>query len=463
MFKWVRHIHFVGIGGIGMSGIAEVLLNLGYTVSGSDLKESDATKRLRRHGAKIMLGHRRRNVTGSDVVVISSAVAPTAGVPKNPELLAAKELNIPVVRRAEMLAELMRLKYGVAIAGTHGKTSTTSMVAQILSRGGLDPTIVIGGKVNALRSNAKLGKGEFLVAEADESDRSFLHLTPTIAVITNIDPEHMENYRDFDHMRQAYLDFANKVPFYGAVVACLDHPEVCKLIPKLNHRCITYGLNSPADYTARAIRQVKACNHFTVLEHGKVLGKIQLQMPGRHNVANALAAVAVGRLLKIPFGKIAAALKSFQGIERRFQIMTDTGPIVVNDYAHHPAELAAVIQATRAGWPGWRIVAIHQPHRYSRLKQLFPDFVKVLAKADCVGIMKLYAASEAPIPGISAQKLHAAIQRKLKRKMVPYCDNARDLMAELSHMVRPKDIVLFLGAGDISKSCKEFATHFLKG
>lgn len=458
MFKWVRHIHFVGIGGIGMSGIAEVLLNLGYTVSGSDLKESDATTRLRRHGAKIMLGHRRRNVADADVVVISSAVAV-----RNPELLAAKDQNIPVVRRAEMLAELMRLKYGVAIAGTHGKTSTTSMVAQILSRGGLDPTIVIGGKVNALRSNAKLGKGEFLVAEADESDRSFLHLTPTIAVITNIDPEHMENYRDFDHMRQAYRDFANKVPFYGAVVACLDHPEVRKLIPQLQHRCMTYGLEAPADYTARSIRQVKACNHFTVLEHGKVLGKIQLQMPGRHNVANALAAIAIGRLLKIPFGKIAAALKSFKGIERRFQMMYDKGPIIVNDYAHHPAELAAVIQATRAGWPGRRIVAIHQPHRYSRLKQLFPDFVKVLSKADCVGIMKLYAASEAPIPGVSAQKLHAAIKRKSARKMLTYSDNTQALLSELRETVRPKDIVLFLGAGDISKCCKEFATHFLKG
>lgn len=441
-----------------MSGIAEVLLNLGYTVSGSDLKESDATTRLRRHGAKIMLGHRRRNVADADVVVISSAVAV-----RNPELLAAKDQNIPVVRRAEMLAELMRLKYGVAIAGTHGKTSTTSMVAQILSRGGLDPTIVIGGKVNALRSNAKLGKGEFLVAEADESDRSFLHLTPTIAVITNIDPEHMENYRDFDHMRQAYLDFANKVPFYGAVVACLDHPEVRRLIPQLQHRCMTYGLEAPADYTARSIRQVKACNHFTVLEHGKVLGKIQLQMPGRHNVANALAAIAIGRLLKIPFGKIAAALKSFKGIERRFQVMYDKGPIIVNDYAHHPAELAAVIQATRAGWPGRRIVAIHQPHRYSRLKQLFPDFVKVLSKADCVGIMKLYAASEAPIPGVSAQKLHAAIKRKSARKMLTYSDNTHALLSELRETVRPKDIVLFLGAGDISKCCKEFATHFLKG
>lgn len=458
MFKWVRHIHFVGIGGIGMSGIAEVLLNLGYTVSGSDLKEGDALKRLRRHGAKVMLGHRRRNVADADVVVISSAVAV-----KNPELLAAKEQGIPVVRRAEMLAELMRLKYGVAIAGTHGKTSTTSMVAQILSRGGLDPTIVIGGKVNALRSNAKLGKGEFLVAEADESDRSFLHLTPTIAVITNIDPEHMENYRDFDHMCQAYRDFANKVPFYGAVVACLDHPEVRRLIPQLQRHCITYGLDSPADYAARTIRQVKACNHFTVLEHGKVLGKIQLQMPGRHNVANALAAVAVGRLLKIPFGKIAAALKSFKGIERRFQIMCNKGPIVVNDYAHHPAELAAVIQATRAGWPGRRIVAIHQPHRYSRLKQLFPDFVKVLSKADCVGIMKLYAASETPIPGVSAQKLHAAIKRKSARKMLAYSDNTQALLSELCERVRPKDIVLFLGAGDISKCCKEFATQFLKG
>lgn len=457
MFKWVQHIHFVGIGGIGMSGIAEVLLNLGYKVSGSDLKASDVTKQLQRHKARIMIGHHKRNVANADVVVTSSAVSPD-----NAEVLEARRLAIPIVRRAEMLAELMRLKYGVAVAGTHGKTSTTSMVAQVLSRGGLDPTMVIGGKVNALRSNAKLGKGEFLVAEADESDRSFLHLTPTVAVITNIDPEHMENYRDFDHMRQAYLDFANKVPFYGAVVACLDHPEVRKLIPKMARRCITYGLEAPADYTAKSIKQVKACNQFTVVEHGKVLGKVTLHMPGRHNVANALAAIAVGRLLKIPFGKIAAALKSFKGIERRFQVMYDKGPLVVSDYAHHPAELEAVINAARAGWPGWRITAIHQPHRYSRLNQLFPDFVRVLLKADRVGILKLYAAGEAPIAGVSAQKLHAAIKRKAKGAMIPYSDDATEVLLHLGRAKKEKEVILFLGAGDIWKICKEFATHGVK-
>ncbi len=457
MFKWVRHIHFVGIGGIGMSGIAEVLLNLGYTVSGSDLKAGDATRRLQRLGARIMIGHRRRNVAHADAVVISSAVAPG-----NTELLEARRLAIPVVRRAEMLAELMRLKYGVAIAGTHGKTSTTSMVAQVLSRGGLDPTIVIGGKVNALCSNAKLGKGEFLVAEADESDRSFLHLTPTVAIITNIDPEHMENYRDFDHMRRAYLDFANKVPFYGAVVACLDHPEVRKLIPKMARRCITYGLVSPADYTARKILQVKDCNHFTVVEHGRTLGKITLHMPGRHNALNALAAVAVGRFLRIPFGKIAAALKRFEGIERRFQVVYDKGPLVVSDYAHHPAELDATLRAARAGWPGWRITAIHQPHRYSRLSCLFPDFVKALSRADRVGILKLYAAGEAPIHGVSARKLHAAIKRKAARKMIPYSDDATEIFSHLNRTKREKEIILFLGAGDIWKVCNEFATHIAK-
>lgn len=458
MFKWVKRIHFVGIGGIGMSGIAEVLVNLGYTVSGSDLKEGETTRRLRRLGAKIMIGHRRRNVSDTDVVVISSAVARG-----NPELTEAGRRGIPVVRRAEMLAELMRLKYGVAIAGTHGKTSTTSMVAQVLARGGLDPTMVIGGKVNALRSNAKLGKGEFLVAEADESDRSFLHLTPTIAVITNIDPEHMENYQNFDHMRQAYLDFANKVPFYGAVVACLDHPELRRMLPKFSRRCISYGLETPADYTARAVRQVKDCCHFTVLEQGRVLGKITLHMPGRHNVANALAAVAVGRLLHIPFGKIAAALKAFKGIERRFQILFHRGPIVVSDYAHHPAEIEAVIQAAKAGWPGHRIVALHQPHRYSRLKQLFPDFVRVLSRADRVGILKLYPAGEAPIKGVSAQKLHGAIRRQARRKMLPYSDDARKVLAHLSQVVRARDMILFLGAGDIWKICKEFATGSAKG
>lgn len=458
MFKWVKHIHFVGIGGIGMSGIAEVLLNLGYKVSGSDLKEGEALARLRRHGAKVMVGHRRKNVMGADVVVISSAVAKG-----NTELHEARRQGIPVVRRAEMLAELMRLKYGVAVAGTHGKTSTTSMVGQVLAKGGLDPTMVIGGKVNALRSNAKLGKGEFLVAEADESDRSFLHLTPTIAVITNIDPEHMESYRDFDHVRQAYLDFANKVPFYGAVVACLDHPEVRKLIPKMQRRAVTYGLETPADYTARSIRQVRDRNEFVVFERGKKLGKVVLHMPGRHNVSNALAAVAVARFLNIPFGKIAVALKAFRGIERRFQIMADRGPIVVNDYAHHPAELEAVIKAARTGWPRARIIAIHQPHRYSRLQQLFPDFVKVLARADRVGILKLYAAGEAPIQNISAKKLHATIARKAKQKMLAYSDSTMDVMQELRTKMRASDVILFLGAGDISKVCKDFAEDLAKG
>lgn len=452
MFKWVKHIHFVGIGGIGMSGIAEVLLNLGYKVSGSDLKAGEALTRLRRHGAHVMVGHRRKNVTGADVVVISSAVA--AG---NTELHEARRQGIPVVRRAEMLAELMRLKYGVAVAGTHGKTSTTSMVAQVLAKGGLDPTMVIGGKVNALHSNAKLGKGEFLVAEADESDRSFLHLTPTVAVITNIDPEHMESYRDFDHVRQAYLDFANKVPFYGAVIACLDHPEVRKLIPKMQRRFVTYGLDTPAEYTARSVRQVRDQNEFVVFERGKKLGKIRLQMPGRHNVLNALAAIAVGRLLTISFGKIAAALKAFRGIERRFQIMAGRGPIVVNDYAHHPAELEAAILAARAGWPRSRIIAIHQPHRYSRLQQLFPDFVKVLSRADRVGILKLYPAGEASIHNISAKKLHTAIAHKVKPKMLAYSDITSDVMQDLRMKMRASDVILFLGAGDISKVCKDFA------
>ncbi|PIR21367.1 MAG: UDP-N-acetylmuramate--L-alanine ligase [Deltaproteobacteria bacterium CG11_big_fil_rev_8_21_14_0_20_47_16] len=456
MFKWVKKIHFVGIGGIGMSGIAEVLLNLGYKVSGSDLKEGDATKRLRRHGAKIMLGHRRRNVTDADVVVISSAVA--SG---NPELVEARSRNIPIVRRAEMLAELMRLKYGIAVAGTHGKTSTTSMVGAVLSRGGLSPTMVIGGKVNALRSNAKLGKGEFLVAEADESDRSFLHLTPTIAVITNIDPEHMENYRNFDHMRQAYLDFANKVPFYGVVVACMDHPEVRRLIPKMTRRTVTYGLETPADYVAKNLRQVKDLNTFTVFENGKKLGVVRLKMPGRHNVSNALAAIAVGRSLGISFSRIAQGLAAFRGVERRFQVLSHKGPVVVSDYAHHPAELEAAIQAARAGWPGWRLIAVHQPHRYSRLKQLFPDFVKVLARADKVAVMKLYAAGEAAIPNVSAKKLHDAIRRKVARKMVPYSDNVEDMLMALKQSARPRDIILFMGAGDIWKVSKEFTMRCL--
>jgi len=338
MFKKYKKIHFVGIGGIGMSGIAEILLNLGLTVTGSDLKRSAVTQRLTRRGAKIWIGHEERHAEGAHVVVVSSAVSQS-----NPEIRYATKMGIPVVPRAEMLAELMRLKYGIAVAGTHGKTTTTSLIAQVVHRAGLDPTMIVGGKVKSLRGNARLGRGEFLVAEADESDRSFLKLSPTIGVITNIDPEHMENYNDFEHLKSAFVDFANKVPFYGSVVCCVDHPVVKKILPKIVRPCITYG-ERDADYIAANIEQVGGHLSFEVIHKGQQLGKIDLPMAGKHHAKNALAAIAVGRELDIPFPTIKHALEQFRGVARRFEILHNGSPIVVDDYGHHPVEIAALLQ-----------------------------------------------------------------------------------------------------------------------
>lgn len=451
MFKRYQHIHFVGIGGIGMSGIAEVLMNLGYAVSGSDVRPSATTRRLKRRGARIVYGHRAAAVNGAHVVVVSSAINA-----KNPEIHEAQRRGVPVVPRAEMLAELMRLKYGIAVAGTHGKTTTTSLIASVLATGGLDPTIVIGGRVNSWRTNARLGRGEYLVAEADESDRSFLKLTPTIAVITNIDPEHMENYRDFDDVRQAYVSFANKVPFYGAVVCCVDHPEVRRLRQHCTRPLITYGITEAADYTATMITTQAERLTFTVLHRGVRLGKITLRGPGRHNVANALAAVAVGRLLDLPFAMIARALHRFRGIERRFQILSRKGPFVVSDYAHHPAELQATMHAARDGWPGRRLIVVHQPHRYTRLQALFRDFVTVLADADAIVLMRLYGASEDPIKGISSRKLWGTLRRRVPTTPVLYGETPEKILEHVRTVAQPKDMVLFLGAGDIWKVAEQF-------
>ncbi len=452
MFKRYHHMHFVGIGGIGMSGIAEVLMNLGYQVSGSDVRSSATTQRLARRGAKISVGHRASNVRGVHVVVVSSAVRPD-----NPEVTEARKHLIPVVPRAEMLAELMRLKYGIAVAGTHGKTTTTSLVAQVLAGAGLDPTIVIGGRVNSWRTNARLGKGNFLVAEADESDRSFLKLDPTIAVVTNIDPEHMENYRNFQDMRDAYHTFTEKVPFYGAVVCCVDHPEVRNLRAHSTRPVVTYGLHEPADYSAKNISQERDRLQFTVTHLGKNLGNVSLRMPGKHNVANALAAVAVGQLLDISFKRVVSALGKFRGIERRFQILHKARPLVVNDYAHHPAELAATMQAARDGWPKSRLIIVHQPHRFSRLQSLFEDFVQVLATADAVVLMRLYAANESPIPGVSSRKLWGAVRRRNPAIPVRYAED-HDKLVELVRDLATKkdDLVLFLGAGDVWKVGMKF-------
>jgi len=453
MFKRYKHIHFVGIGGIGMSGIADVLLTLGYEVSGSDLKTSSVTARLKRRGARIIRGHSVSNIDDADVVVVSSAVQED-----NPEIIEARKRGIPVVPRAEMLAELMRLKYAIAVAGTHGKTTTTSMIATILFCAGFDPTMVIGGRVNSFRTNARLGRGEFLVAEADESDRSFLHLSPTIAVITNIDYEHMENYKDFCHVKESYLTFANKVPFYGCVVACIDHAPVREIVKKLGRRCITYAIGRRADFTAVDIRQVEDKLRFVVYREGKLLGAVRLGMVGHHNVSNALAAIAVADELEIPFERIAAAFMRFKGVERRFQILKGApGPIVVNDYSHHPAEIAAAIESARNGWPERRLVFVHQPHRYSRLKALFKDFVRVLSMPDHVALLKLYPAGERPLRGVTSRQLFISLKRRFPKLPVDLLDDGPSVKVWVRKNVRKNDLVVFSGAGDIWKVGKETA------
>lgn len=454
MFKKYKHIHFVGIGGIGMSGIAQVLLTLGYNVTGSDLKKSHATAQLIRRGAKVMFGHKAENVGDAHVVVVSSAVCEN-----NLEVIEARKKGIPVVPRAEMLAELMRLKYGIAVAGTHGKTTTTSLIATIFASAGLDPTIVVGGVVNSFRTNARLGKGEFLVAEADESDRSFIKLTPTIAVITNIDPEHMENYRDFQHVRETYASFANKVPFYGSVVACLDHPEVKNLISHIERRVVTYGVEA-GDFTAKNIRQEEGVIYFDAVFKGKELGDIALAIPGKHNVLNALASIAVAMELDIPFVKIKKGFAKFKGIERRFQIFLNKEgcPMVVTDYAHHPKEIEAVLNSAGDGWKNRRLVCVIQPHRYTRLSALFDEFVSVLEKPEVLVVMPVYPAGETPIDGASGKRLYEEVLKtRNKEKVTIFAKDKIKMFDEVKKIVVPDDIILFLGAGDIWKMGKEFA------
>ena len=448
MFKKYRQVHFVGIGGIGMSGIAEVMINLGFKVSGSDLKRSAVTARLRKKGARIFYGHKPSQVDHAQVVVVSSAVAAV-----NPEIKQARIQGIPVVPRAEMLAELMRLKYSVAVAGTHGKTTTTSLVGAILAEAGLDPTLIIGGRVNHLRSNARLGQGEYLVAEADESDRSFLKLTPTLAIITNIDPEHMENYENFDQVRSSFAEFANKVPFYGAVVACADHPEVRKILPQINRRVVTYGLKEGAEFTAAHVEQEGLVMSFDVLHHGKLLGRARVSQPGMHHVGNALAAIAVARELDIPFAKIVKGLKRFAGVGRRFQILKKEPPMIVDDYAHHPVEIEATLKAARAGWPHFKIAAVMQPHRYTRLNLLFDDFVRVLKTADWVGVLPVYGAGEKPIAHITGEKLAEKVKGA-------YGKNLEALQPALQQWADEQTMILCLGAGDITRMAKQMAKQW---
>jgi len=446
MFKRYRHIHFVGIGGIGMSGIAEILLNLGYRVSGSDQRRTETVERLERLGAKVFIGHAAANVEGVHVLVYSSAVSRD-----NVEVQAARQQQIPTIPRAEMLAELMRLKYGIAVAGTHGKTTTTSMVGAVLAEGRYDPTIVVGGRVTNLGSNARLGQGDYLVAEADESDGSFLKLAPTIAVVTTIDAEHLDHYGSLEAVREAFLTFVNKVPFYGAVVLCLDQPNIQMLIPHVEKRIVPYGLESGAELVARRLKLSGMTSRFDVYHRGTRLGECTLQIPGRHNVLNALAAVGVGLDLEIPFPTIQKALASFAGVQRRFQIRGTAGGVtVVDDYGHHPAEVRATLAAAKAGFDS-RVVTVFQPHRYSRTLHLRQEFLTAFNQADVLVVMDIYAAGETPIPGVSAADLAEGIRAHGHRN-VTYLgsDRARivDYVCEIS---RPGDLVLTLGAGDVSQ------------
>ena len=465
MLGKTRRIHFVGVGGIGMSGIAELLANLGYAVSGSDAKQSAVTDRLESLGVTVQVGHAAVNVGNADVVVYSSAVRPD-----NPEVAEAARRRIPVIPRAEMLAELMRLRFGIAVAGAHGKTSTTSMVALVLERAGLDPTAVIGGRLSAFGSNARLGSGEYMVAEADESDRSFLKLSPSIAVITNIDREHMDAYGSFADLQQAFIDFANKVPFYGAVVACADDAELCAVLPKFKRRVITYGMNGRlrADASggqagdqfpmifAKDVRLEGYGSRCVIAKHerrgggaAETLGELTLAVPGHHSVRNALAAVAVGLELDVPFAKIATALAEFRGAERRFEKRGVVNDItVIDDYGHHPTEIAAVIAAARAGKPK-RIVVAFQPHRYTRTRDLMNEFGTALSPADEVVLTAIYAASEDPIPGVTIEALAAAVN-KGRSAPVHVIAKLDEMAVRVADLLRPGDLVITLGAGSIS-------------
>ncbi len=444
MYKTGQHIHFVGIGGIGMSGIAEVLINLGYKVSGSDLRETDITRRLAKLGCTVYPSHDAANTAGAGVVVISSAVTRD-----NPEVRSAREAMIPVIPRAEMLAELMRLKYGIAVAGAHGKTTTTSMVATILAQGGLDPTVIIGGKVNSLGSNAKLGQGKFLVAEADESDGSFLHLSPSIVVVTNIDLEHLDYYGNLECIKTAFLEFINLVPFFGTAIICLDDNHIPFLIPHIKKRYTTYGLTAQADLQARDVRPAGMGSSYAVYSGGEELGTVELNVPGMHNVYNSLGAVACGLELDIPFRDIQAALGQFSGVQRRLQIKGEVrGVTVIDDYGHHPTEISATLSALRQCWQDRRLVVVFQPHRYTRTQSLFQDFTRVFYQADTLIVTSIYAAGEKPIPGVEAKDLCESI-RSQGHKDVHFLPERESIAPFLETLVQPGDVVLTLGAGNI--------------
>jgi UDP-N-acetylmuramate--alanine ligase len=446
VFKKYQQLHFVGIGGVGMSGIAEVLLNMGYRITGSDAKRGEAVERLERLGAKVFTGHQPAHVEGAHVVVYSSAVARD-----NVEVQVARQRGIPVIPRAEMLAELMRMKYGIAIAGTHGKTTTTSIVAAVLGGAGFDPTVVVGGRVHGLGANARLGQGQFLVAEADESDGSFLKLSPTIAVVTTVDAEHLDHYADLDAIQAAFLQFVNKVPFYGAAVVCLDEPNIQQMIPRIEKRVITYGLESGADLTARRLTFSGMTSQFEVLHRGRVLGPASLQVPGRHNVLNALAAIGVALDLEVPFERIRSELAGFAGVQRRFQIRGEAqGVMVVDDYGHHPAEIRATLAAAKAGFDR-RVITVFQPHRYTRTSYLRRDFLTAFYQADVLIVLDIYPAGEAPIPGVHARDLAEGIAAHGHREVIYMDGDRQGIVQYVCESARPGDLVLTLGAGDVGQ------------
>lgn len=460
----VKQVHFIGIGGVGMAGIAEVLLNLGYEISGSDIKEGATVKRLRQLGAKIEIGHDAKHIALADVVVVTSAVDQ-----ENPEVVAAHERRVPVVRRAEMLAELMRFRYGIAVAGTHGKTTTTSLVASLLSEGGLDPTFVVGGKVTHYGTNARLGAGPYLVAEADESDASFLLLSPLVAIITNIDADHMETYGgDFERLKQAFTQFVHHLPFYGLAVVCANDPVIQELIPGFGRQVVTYGIDVDADVWAENLETDGQGTRFRLRFKDNQQGwNVHLNLPGRHNVLNALAAVAVAHELNVEMTAIQEALTGFRGIGRRCEVLGELAiggkpVLLVDDYGHHPKEIAAILQAVRAAWPERRLVVAFQPHRYSRTRDLFEDFCQVLCDVDALILGEVYSAGEPAVPNADGRSLARGIRMRNKVNPV-FLGDMHDLPGVLGDIVKPGDLLLTLGAGDVGQVAQGLVEQFSSG
>ncbi len=452
MYRKKYRIHFVGMGGIGMSGIAELLLNLGYQVSGSDLKASEITRRLESIGGIFFEGHKGENIEGADVVVVSSAVPA-----ENPELEAASAASVPVIPRAEMLAELMRLKYSIAVAGAHGKTTTTWLVASVLARGGLDPTLVVGGRLKSIGTNALLGRGDFIVAEADESDGSFLKFSPSIAVVTNIDLEHLDFYRDLDHIKESFLTFIDRIPFYGLAILCLDNEAVQDLIPHIKKRYATYGLSTQADFQVKDIHFAGLQSRFSVFRDGEEMGQVLLNLPGMHNVMNALASIAVGTELNIPFPTIRDALENIEGVQRRLELKGQKNGIqVVDDYGHHPTEIRATLEAAKKSWPDRRLVVVFQPHRYSRTRALFDAFSRSFYQSDKLVLLPIYSAGEKPIEECPTHdELCKAIHAHGHRDVI--CRESLDAAVDhILEVAKEGDILLTLGAGDVWKVGERF-------